>query len=383
MAAAEIDIQKNPVRVMEGCTPRGYCPELDVVRFCAFLLVFIHHNLPHHASSNGWLVLTSAANACGMGLCLFFTLSAYLITGLLLRERREKTDVSVEKFYVRRILRIWPLYLVGILVGVIWALVHHHPHEVTAFLWYLLFAGNVYCASFGWSGNPMTPLWSISIEEQFYLVWPWAMRYLTRRGLMLCAAFFILAANIALYVLGSHHASTDHTVWANTFVQSEMFATGIILALSGGGKLRRSAGLGVLLCVIGPLCWFFACFTFHVKAGDTAMADGAGPLMIGYMLTALGCAAVLYGFTLIGPSHMPRWAVALGKISFGLYVYHLLAGAVVRSVFEYFRVAHSSGAGTGLALLLTILMAKLSYSLIETPFLRLKRRFELIHSTPI
>jgi peptidoglycan/LPS O-acetylase OafA/YrhL len=101
---------------------RGYRPELDVVRFLAFLLVFIHHNLlrdPGAATiyqafsspSHGFrrYLVASFAISCGMGLCLFFALSAYLITDLLLVEHELKGVVSVKRFYLRRVLRIWPL----------------------------------------------------------------------------------------------------------------------------------------------------------------------------------------------------------------------------------------------------------------------------------
>lgn len=375
---------------------RGYRPELDVVRFLAFLLVFFHHILPrgpiHLRTSDlsaltgqtGWHVLVSIANACGMGLCLFFCLSAYLITDLLLVERQNNGVISVRKFYIRRVLRIWPLYFFGIAVGIGIALALHRSFEIAGFVWYLLFAGNLYCIAFGYLANPMSPLWTISIEEQFYLIWPWAMRWFSRRGLASCALFFVVVANITLFVLGQRHVNTDLAVWSNTLVQFEMFAAGILLALAGKRLVPGGAGAGLILALCGPVLWFVACFSFHAKQRAMDGMAVSGPALIaGYALIALGCAAVLQGFCMIGPSHMPQWATNLGRISYGLYVFHFLAIRIASKLFERFRVPYSEGFSFPLALLLTILAAKLSYRWLESPFLRLKRRFEIVHSRPI
>ena len=102
---------------------RGYRPELDVVRFLAFLLVFFFHFLPWPSiGQTGWRVQMALVELCAMGLCLFFTLSAYLITSILLDEREKNGVISVQKFYIRRILRIWPLYFFGIALGIGFAL---------------------------------------------------------------------------------------------------------------------------------------------------------------------------------------------------------------------------------------------------------------------
>jgi peptidoglycan/LPS O-acetylase OafA/YrhL len=385
----------NPVVSTVGSDRvRGYRPELDVIRFLAFLLVFFHHSFPPirlnpknlvaSGGLDGRRVLLSLEESCAMGLCLFFTLSAYLITDKLLTEREANGAVSVRKFYIRRALRIWPLYFFGVAIGMGIALLRHQRSDVNAFVWYLLFAGNFYCAAFGWLHNPMNPLWSISIEEQFYLVWPWATRWLSRRALMACSLFFIAVANIALFILGQHHADTDTTVWANTLVQFEMFATGIILALARRHIAWRNFGMGCALAFTGPVLWFVACFVFHSKQPSAAGTAMNGPaLMIGYGLIALGCAAILHGLCMMGPSRMPHWATYLGKISYGLYVYHLLGIEFAHACFESLRGLPSFAASTFLALLLTISAAIISYALLESPFLRLKRRFEIVHSKPI
>lgn len=373
----------------------GYRPELDTVRFLAFLLVFFHHTFHEILLFNSdgplhtfvgepvWQILIGISSACGMGLCLFFCLSAYLITELLLRERQTSKAISVRNFYIRRVLRIWPLYVFGLLLGICWGLIDHAHGEWPRLAWYLLFAGNIFCARYGWSVNPMTPLWSISIEEQFYLIWPWVMRWVSRRGLFLCALFFILVANITLFSLGHHHASADTSVWANTFVQFQMFATGILLALAPRRTIRGGAASGAALTLLGPLLWFIACYVFHSKKSDGGLSESGLSLVIGYALMALGCAAVLQGFCNLGPARMPRWTVSLGKISYGLYVYHLSALRLSIAILLVLHFRRPVELAVPCALVLTILLAKLSYAKLESPFLRLKRRFEIVHTRPI
>jgi peptidoglycan/LPS O-acetylase OafA/YrhL len=380
---------------------KGYRPELDVVRFCAFLLVFFSHILPRGVDQwNRALcarlnpfqlhMLTAVGDSCGMGLCLFFALSAYLITMLLLREREIAGRISIPRFYVRRILRIWPLYFFGLSIGFAGLILSHQAADCRGLVWFLFFAGNIYGLFFHAISSPMEVLWSISVEEQFYLIWPLAMRWLSKRGLVAVAMLFLVVANITLFVLGNRHADTDVAVWQNTFVQFEMFAVGILLAL-WRRKFNCNVVLGTVLITATPLLWYLACFAFHAKQSPSQGHAVSGPiLMCGYALIALGCGCVLSGFSMLDPSRMPEWAVNLGRISFGLYVYHLLALHLAEHA-----IWHWVGR-TGLraylitfflqipiSLTITIVAARLSYRFLEKPFLQLKVRFETVHSRPI
>ncbi len=326
----------------------------------------------------------SLIELCSMGLCLFFTLSAYLITSILLAEHEKNGVISVRKFYIRRILRIWPLYFFGIALGIGFAILFQRSSDITGFVWYLLFAGNLYCIAFGWMANPFSPLWTISIEEQFYFVWPWVIRWFSRRGMIACAFLFIVAANITLFILGQRHANMGREVWANTFVQFEMFAVGILLAFAKNHLAWRNTGIGLLLILAGPLLWFFTCLHFYYQQSPGSVAAISGPnLVVHYLLITLGCAAILHGFCMIGPSHFPDWATYLGKISYGLYVYHILAIDFSHALLVSFHGTTFVVASALVALSLTIVMAVISYAFLESPFLRIKKRYEIVHTRSI
>jgi peptidoglycan/LPS O-acetylase OafA/YrhL len=185
-------------------TERFYRPELDVVRFLAFAAIFLHHELPRdvtlqrkgiflgHLSSGAQGILAGTTNAFGFGLALFFMLSAYLIGTLLLREKERYGTVDLRAFYIRRILRIWPLYFFGLAIGCCVAIfVAKQPHDLMLLAAFALMVGNWFSMVWGMS-NPMMPLWSISIEEQFYLFCPVTVKHLSRRGLCIfgCSSLY-------------------------------------------------------------------------------------------------------------------------------------------------------------------------------------------------
>ena len=319
-----------------------------------------------------------------MGLCLFFVLSAYLITSLLLQERDAYSRISVRSFYVRRILRIWPLYFLGLLFGTAYAFVFHQTAQVQDFLWYLLLVGNVACGLHGPLTSPVTSLWTISIEEQFYLIWPWAIRFLDRRRIAICAIAFVVIANITLFILGQEHVPTDFVPWTNSFVQFEMFAMGILLALLPARTGLNSVSRGLAVAMLGPVLWFISCYFLRAKEHTfLGYAPNGISLCAGYLLFAIGSGAILYGFTIVGAANIPNWVARLGKISYGLYVFHgiglTIAGTILLRVPG---VAYWVGR-FAIALVFTTSFAVLSYEFIESPFLRLKRRFEFVHSRPV
>jgi peptidoglycan/LPS O-acetylase OafA/YrhL len=353
-----------------------YRPELDVVRFIAFSLVFLFHCfsfLTENASN--WKKMGS------FGLCLFFTLSAYLITDLLFQERQRTGSVSVKNFYIRRVLRIWPLYFVGIGAGMLLTNVTHRASDVVGFIWYLLFSGNIYCAMFGWPGNPMSPLWSISIEEQFYAIWPWVARKFSKTGMIVVSLVLILVANVTLFVFGRIHA-IDRVVWTNTLVQFEMFGVGILLALFKNKYVTRNLLAGCGLILFGPVLWFAASIQLNIKQPSPVVAD-SWTLMGAYALITLGCAAILQGWCVLGPSRAPKWMAYFGRRSYGMYVFHLACVEFARLCVDPLLGGFHLAMFILLAFVLTSATAIISYEFFESPFLRLKKRFAAPAEVPV
>lgn len=368
---------------------RYYRPELDAVRFVAFSLVFVHHVTHRTPEGFGahfrWAVPAAAfANACGFGVALFFTLSAYLICELLLREKERSQSINIRFFLIRRMLRIWPLYFLGLGIGCFLAVQSHHTEDLLLFGACALMAGNWFNIFFHTTLNPMSVLWSISVEEQFYLFCPFTIGKLSRRGLYVLCGIILVVANLTLFVLGSRGANTDTTVWYNSLVQFEFFAIGILLSLILRGRVL-SIPLWIRITMQGAalLLWFLACYVFHAKQ-DGPSTSGIS-LVTGYAIAAIGCILMIVGFLGLPAKFLPAWLVWLGKISYGLYVYHLLA----ITLFSYLPASFASTGAIAFILRLagkfglTILLAALSYKFFESRFLRLKRHFEVVESRPV
>lgn len=314
------------------------------------------------------------ASACGFGLSLFFTLSAYLITTLLLKERGRTGTIDIPRFYRRRILRIWPLYL-GVLGASVTVATLHHSFHKTA-LWYgaaLVMMANLVTSE----TTNVVHLWSISVEEQFYVFWPTVMRLMSPRRLIFAALGLLVISNGVLAWYGLIHADTFKRVWWNTFVEMEFFATGILLALRDelitqkpySWKVRIPGLMGV------PILWFVAIYVFHIQGGNDR-ASGPISLCVGYALVAIACVSLID--LVRGIERWPKPIVYLGKISYGLYVFHLPILIAVRHI--HFLILPAK---LVVALALTIVVASLSYKWYESPFLRLKERYEVVPSRPV
>lgn len=367
-------------------TGRIYRPELDVLRFFAFLTVFLHHTL--NIEPTGALMrhpklawfLPILRETLGLGLPLFFFLSSYLITSLIQVEKEKTGTLDLRKFYIRRVLRIWPLYF--LFLGAVFCLGHWwHPAalEPARLIAMLLLSGNWFFILRGMGSDVTSPLWSISVEEQFYLIWPTVARVLSRRGLAI--ASIVIAALCLMLTWGlCKSGSSSLSLWLNSGVESICFASGALLALWVGIREKPKSLLRAAFAItVGLVLWFSA------AAGSGITVRGKVPvpwrITLGYAAVSFGCAFILWGFL-----HLPRgfsWPplAYLGRISYGLYVYHALVLVSTRSLFgPAISRLHLPGGLIFLQLVFTISMAALSYRFVEKPFLKLKNSFEMVHT---
>jgi peptidoglycan/LPS O-acetylase OafA/YrhL len=382
---AQLSPLLSELRLPTALKPRRfYQPELDGLRFYAFLGVFVFHTLPsqpafyrrlHFPAPGVW---GAAASSGAAGVDLFFALSAFLITSLLLRERQQTGGISLRLFYIRRILRIWPLYFAVVGLGIVLA----HTMTDQSLPWYytigyVLFAGNWVHAAFGHPHSICAPLWTVSIEEQFYLLWPAVMMVLERRGMIIAGILTFLFAAVSQTGIVLAGLSGGY-IYYGSASRCDSLALGILLALLTDRLPRLNRGMRLLLVGGGLIGWMVS---------SAWLVEQPGPItarmVLGRLIISLGSGAILYGCL---HSHSKllrgRWVVSLGKISYGLYMLHLVGllipQSLLRPVWGWQLLATKA-----LGLLMTIVLAFASYRWIESPFLRLKDRFATVLSRPV
>lgn len=364
---------------------RFYRPELDGLRFYAFLGVFICHTLPvDNAYYRGlhlpapWLWV-GVVRAGASGVDLFFALSAFLITSLLLKERLETGGVSLRRFYIRRTLRIWPLYFLVIALGIV--LTHAVPN-LQVLPWrlvtgYLLFVSNWMYPTAGAVRSICAPLWTVSIEEQFYILWPALVKVLQRRGIVVAAITTFVLATLSQVGIVLAGVDKDYLYYGSAS-RATSFAMGILLA-SGADRLPKLTGGFRFLLVAGGIGgWVFAAARLTDQPGAPGMQ-----LVLARLIISLASAAILYGClyssnNLLGGGTVVR----LGKISYGLYMWHFTGLLIATSLFPLVHGWQRLGA-TALGFVMTLLLASASYRWVESPFLRLKDRFTTVLSRPV
>jgi len=367
---------------------RFYQPELDVLRFFAFFGVFCFHAFPHFRGfydrvgvpSSITSALIPAVISGAYGVDLFFALSAFLITGLLLRERQSSGHVHLRSFYLRRILRIQPLYLGFIFLAALLSLMglteKIAPHYLAG---YLLLAGNWMYVIYGLPAGFTIPLWTVSIEEQFYLTWPLVVRRASARQMAWAAVLILVAANalrIRLAVSGASLQAMEY----NTFTRLDPIALGVLVALLTAKLPRWTSTQRAALLLGGIVSWIAA-------SAFNGWHDAENPevwrMAVTHPLIALGSTAILVSFMGWELRLLRNRAlIYLGKISYGLYVLHEF-GRFVSSRFIHPSTMAGLLAQMALSFTVTVLLAAASYRWLETPFLRLKERFAFVSSRPV
>ena len=331
---------------------RGQMPPLDGLRGIAILLVLMHQfdlvSSPHAldlALDSGWI-----------GVQLFFVLSGFLITGILL-DTRDRPDYF-RRFYVRRVLRIFPLYYAVLVVTLI-------AGNTTIWLW-------TYLSNF--HNHPaLAHFWSLAVEEQFYLVWPFVVWRAGRRGVIVIGGAMVIAAIASRIVIRAHFGAEAAYFW--TPCRMDALALGAMLAaLVRGDRAAALERSGMV--VAGAL----TVLSGVVLGGQNRIA----PMMqlFGYTVVAAGFALVLIG-ALVSPvaGRALAWAPLrrVGTYSYGMYVIHLpLHNYVALPLLR--RVAPNIGTAGALGCIVveaavTFAAAAISYHLFERRFLALKDRF--------
>ena len=362
-----------------------YLPELDTLRFFAFLLVLIHH-AGYSELVETWAVV---AKYGWMGVDLFFCLSAFLFTRLLYEEYKETGRVNVKNFYIRRAFRIWPLYIFFILLT-IFLTIQKDGWSGTASvraLGMLTFTDNFMAARFGYNNAILySPhLWTISYEEQVYLLIPWVLLFLYRSKQLIARlsllGIALTCTMIRAWIIYRQIGHPD--IWVLPYSHFDSVLGGIVI------------GLGVfdpLLKKIPNFLWLlFGVLALGQVTHLPNITRIQWKLMLSYPLVGIGTSLIIYSLTqgglgilssLFRNGLLAYW----GKISYGLYVYHklgiYLAYRLTNLYIEPDRMLVHPAVGLLLSFGITVLISTLSYQILEKPFLKLKERFAIIQSRP-
>lgn len=312
------------------------------------------------------------------GVTLFFVISGFLITFLLLNEIDKTDTVDIPKFYMRRVLRIWPVYYGYIIVAIIVLfIVGKQSDVINQRLWYyLFFAANIpFLSANGiWI---IVHFWSIGVEEQFYLFWPWLVKYGKKHILKIavCVCFFWLACKYGIYLF--YGKCVAYRFFAVTRFDCMMI--GAIGAILYYRKNRAFCGL-FFSKTVSIIAW--ALLLTSEFYGDYIPA----PIRIQYV-AVLSLCVIMSQLSekpfLINLEN--RIFDFIGKISYGLYVIHPILIFVFSRLYSRLNVTWPELEQRifiyVFITLITIAIAYVSYRFYEKPFLNFKLRFTVVQSS--
>lgn len=391
-AAAEVLDHGRPAA--RKAKPTKHIPALDGVRGLAIVLVMVFHFAGLTYTQLPW-ALQRLLGAGWVGVDLFFVLSGFLITSILCEAKG--SDGYFKNFYMRRVLRIFPLYYGALAVAAVLSTVYASrlppTYQVVASHQWALW---VYLQNFiaiDWGG--FSHFWSLAVEEHFYLVWPAVVYLLSRKGAIgFCIALIVTAVGVRL--AREMTVPTDPAaagLWREgtytwTICRMDALAIGSLLALGAHGwpagvERFRKAAPWVLA---GAVVAMGAMFAVH----GTFAYGKPSIQVIGFTVNALASAALLVmavasGTTgLLGRAFAATWLRFLGKYSYGTYVFHMFVMTAFRELIPFYKLRQQFGVSPVLATagylvaggLLSLGIALLSWHLYEKHFLKLKRFFE-------
>lgn len=342
-------------------------PALDGLRGIAILSVMVFHF--SCVFENGatqfdhWVV--SLASHGSRGVDLFFVLSGFLITRILIRSR-ESTN-CLQSFYMRRILRIFPVYF--LYVFIVFGIVRHFdPMSMQhTRLWpYVAYISN-WQKETGLTDPHLTHMWSLAVEEQFYLVWPLLVLLCPPRRLIQVSAGICLLA-LGLRILATGQVAPQ-ILFRMTPFRADALAGGAIIACLFESEHRDELIKRFALPVAGLV--LLATLALHGSSYAHALEFSG---------IVVGCAALIFFAAQHNPSALRHPVLtAIGKYSYGMYVYHLLMGSLIWSLLKTFHnvvpFAALKWSYFPIASACVFAVAWLSYHYFEMPFLRLKEKF--------
>lgn len=364
-----------------------YYKQLDFLRFIAISLVIIAHWFNNSISI---FFVTGE-----LGVFLFFTLSGFLITRLLLLkknkidENTESKKFALKNFYIRRVLRLFPIYYLILC----FLLIINFAGFKEKSTWYFFYASNIYTyIQQRWDGV-LGPYWSLAVEEQFYLIWPFFLFFINKNNVRKIFYACILLGPIfrGIFLLISVNFFETHNKYLSSFVLMpnciDAFAFGGVLAFNllnnskdGSALVRfmhhRYTIIGITICTF-LLLFFKGHFFYYIFF----------PTFFSFCAMHIVC-VLIKGVTGFGKTIIEfPFFIFLGKISYGLYIYHGLMFTIMAwgdVLFAKLRIPFKANyflnneneivKGVSMVAFL-IMIAACSFYFIEKPIMKLKRRY--------
>lgn len=369
---------------------KPFFENLDTLRFLSFLVVFCFHVHLYDAVAlltNSSFILVPLRVVCagGWGVTFFFVLSGFLITWLLLSEKEQMKRINIKAFYLRRVFRIWPLYYFVIATGfIVLPFVYKLTHTPLVFDyplgWYLVFLSNFACLILPAGVDRSFPLvldisWSVSIEEQFYLIWPLLFLIKGKWAKYVIPSLFIFISIVHAFVF-----QETGMIYLSTFSRiADLSIGGLAAALFYDRKewLDKFSNLSRVWIILIYVCSFILIsLSFKYTAPLTKYAiNFAGAILFAGIICE-------QNFSKKSPLKFGRFKLLgyWGRRSYGLYMLHpiciFFASGILKIVLNKENPVASGWWFITASFILTLLVAWVSFQFYEKPFLRLKANFE-------
>lgn len=374
----------------ESTNKRIYFEHLDYVRFIAALMVVVYHsyiayvgwysnlgilsNFTYQTLSPVGAKVDSVIRNLGIGVDVFFLLSGFLITYILLEEKKRYNKINIFKFIVRRTFRIWPLYFFIIAISPF--IVKMVESETPNYLANILFVNNFAAIKSHLWTFPFSHFWSICVEEHFYIVWPFIIAFTPRKAMLYVFSLIILFSVAFKMHLFTSVSEPWFPLYLNTISRIDILVVGAIGAYFYSQKpftfkLNRWLRISIYIALI-------VAFALEpMNLWENIWNAGFRRLFFTSFIALL---LLDFNFNpdykhVFKPKSIFHY---FGKISYGIYMYsNILNLIVIKEVMWRFDL-HNPYIYFALTISLSIIIPIISYELMEKHFLKLNKRFRMV-----
>jgi peptidoglycan/LPS O-acetylase OafA/YrhL len=336
-------------------------PYLDLIRTAAVLMVMVYHFLPDFD-----LGKFSPGN---LGVQLFFLLSGYLITGILLSQKRKllSTKTMLRNFYIKRALRLFPIYyLIIIAFFALQVGMNLYSCDMNDWPYYFTYTSNILFFMEGMKGVQLNHTWSLGIEEQFYLIWPVLLLLVPVKK----EGFFIFVMLLVAFGLRYFLIVDNHDLLLSG--QLDMLLSGATLAWLQPRIQAINKERNISLFIVGLL--LLSTYLIIDQYASVPSYIARNSIILCGVILIVGASCIKQQSAIAPPL---KGLIYLGKISYGIYLYHKVIAFLF--VFSLVKLGVSINPILGFVscIVITLLVSAISYKYLEMPFLRMKKKFDL------